>query len=135
MSRRRGRFTLANTWRGSGDVIIRCKAIGMSSTLQQWSQPFAAVPLLAVFWPSPLATSVATAASVVHRTAGVCWKPHRSMWGQGSHGTTCSIDPRDNKQQELTSLTLETPLPTRIALIGYTGQYDAVGKPKTVRST
>ena len=36
----------------------------------------------------------------------------------------------DNKQQELTSLTLETPLPRAlwIALIGYTGQYDTVGK-------
>ena len=34
----------------------------------------------------------------------------------------------DNKQQELTSLTLETPLPTRTALIGYAGQCDAVGK-------
>ena len=32
----------------------------------------------------------------------------------------------DNKQQELTSLTLETPLPTRIAVIGYTGQCDTV---------
>ena len=35
---------------------------------------------------------------------------------------------RDNKQQELTSLILETPLPTRIAVIGYTGQCDTVGK-------
>ena len=35
----------------------------------------------------------------------------------------------DNKQQELTSLILETPLPqTRIAVIGYAGQYDTVGK-------
>ena len=30
----------------------------------------------------------------------------------------------DNKQQELTSIIFETPLPTRIALIGYTGQCD-----------
>ena len=35
---------------------------------------------------------------------------------------------RDNKQQELTSLTLETPLPKGIAVIGYTGQCDTVGK-------
>ena len=34
----------------------------------------------------------------------------------------------DNKQQELTSLMLETPLPTRIAVIGYTGQCDTVGE-------
>ena len=41
----------------------------------------------------------------------------------------------DNKQQELTSLILETPLPTRIAVIGYTGQCDTVAGKQTVRST
>ena len=42
----------------------------------------------------------------------------------------------DDKQQELTSLTLETPSPTKlwIAVIGYAGQCDAVGK-QTVRLT
>ena len=34
----------------------------------------------------------------------------------------------DNKQQELTSLMLETPLPKGVAVIGYTGQYNTVGK-------
>ena len=42
---------------------------------------------------------------------------------------------RDNKQQELTSLTLETPLPKGMAVTGYAGQCDAVVGKKTVRST
>ena len=57
--------------------------------------------------------------------------PTRIRLGITQYHLLDSLDrSRDNKQQELTSLILETPLPTKlwIAVIGYTGQCDAVGK-------
>ena len=64
----------------------------------------------------------------VYRTAGVCWRIYIGLGFTPYHLLGSATLLADNKQQELTSLILETPLPTRIALIGYTGQYDTIGK-------